>query len=164
MYTGNQKEGIRCRYCGRNNHLSMECRYRKIYLDRITRREDGKLKKVYCYNKPETNLSTQLREGDKLPNAAKKTQLTKTNLPSKSSKMNKNSNDLKTNITNDGILTIDTKDYLKCQACVKWELRLHEKMKLMDRIAEENIRLNKEVKLLKERYNVQGQKQGKKQL
>ena len=37
-------------------------------------------------------------------------------------------------------------------------------LKLMDRIAEENIRLNKEVKLLKELYNVQGQKQGKKQL
>ena len=46
----------------------------------------------------------------------------------------------------------------------KMEMRLHEKMKLMDRIAEENIRLNKEVKLLKELYNVQGQKQGKKQL
>jgi hypothetical protein len=43
-------------------------------------------------------------------------------------------------------------------------MRLHEKMKLMDKIAEENIRLNKEVKLLKELYNVQGQKQGKKQL
>ena len=78
--------------------------------------------------------------------------------------MNKNSNDLKTNISNDGILTIDTKDYLKCQACVKWELRLHEKMKLMDRIVEENIRLNKEVKLLKELYNVQNQKPGKRQL
>ena len=43
-------------------------------------------------------------------------------------------------------------------------MRLHEKMKSMDKIAAENIRLNKEVKLLKERYNVQGQKQGKKQL
>ena len=35
---------------------------------------------------------------------------------------------------------------------------------VVNRIAEENIRLNKEVKLLKELYNVQGQKQGKKQL
>ena len=57
-------------------------------------KKDGKLKRVYCYNKPETNLSTQPIKGDKLPNAAKKTPLTKTNLPSKSSKMNKNSNDL----------------------------------------------------------------------
>ena len=48
--------------------------------------------------------------------------------------------------------------------CIKWEMRLHEKMKLMDRIAEENIRLNIEVKLLKELYNVQGRKQGKNQL
>ena len=71
-------------------------------------------------------------------------------------------------ITKDGILTIDLtkekKEYLKCNTCVKWELRLHEKMKLMDKIAEENIRLNKEVKLLKELYNVQNQKPSKKQL
>ena len=164
MHVYNQKEINRCRYCGRNNHLSIECRYRKIYLDRITRKEDGKLKKVFCYNKSETNLSTQPKERDKLPNTTKKTSLTTTNLCSKSSKLNKNPNDLKTNITNDGILTIDTKDYLKCNTCVKWELRLHEKMKLMDKIVEENIRLNKEVKLLKELYNVQNQKPSKKQL
>ena len=82
--------------------------------------------------------------------------------------MNKNPEEITTKINKDGILTIDLtkekKAYLKCNTCVKWELRLHEKMKLMDRIAEENIRLNKEVKLLKELYNVQGQKQGKKQL
>ena len=47
---------------------------------------------------------------------------------------------------------------------MKWESRLQEKIKLMDRIAEESIRLNKEVKIPKELYNVQGQKQGKKQL
>ena len=40
-------------------------------------------------------------------------------------------------------------------------MRIHEKMKLMDRITQENIWLNIKVKLLKELYNVQGQKQGK---
>ena len=82
--------------------------------------------------------------------------------------MNKNPEQITTKITKDGILTIDLtkekKEYLKRQTCIKWEMRLHEEMKLMDKIAEENIRLNKEVKLLKELYNVQGQKQGKKQL
>ena len=82
--------------------------------------------------------------------------------------MNKNPAEITTKVTKDGILTIDLtkekKEYLKCSTFVKWELRLNEKMKQMDRIAEENIRLNKEVKLLKELYNVQGQKQGKKQL
>ena len=82
--------------------------------------------------------------------------------------MNKNPEEITTNITKDGILTIyltkEKREYLKCQTCIKWDMRHHEKMKLMDRIAEENIRLNKEVKLLKELYNVQGQKQGKKQL
>ena len=82
--------------------------------------------------------------------------------------MNKNPEEITTKITKDGILTIDLtkekKEYLKCSRCVKWELRLHEKMKLMDRIAEENIRLNKDFKLLKGLYNVQGQKQGKKPL
>ena len=72
MYTGKHKEGIRCRYCGRNNHLSMECRYRKIHLDRITRKDDGKLKKVFYYNKPDTNLPTQPKGKDKSPNATKK--------------------------------------------------------------------------------------------
>ena len=80
--------------------------------------------------------------------------------------MNKHPEEITTKITKDGILTIDLtkekKEYLKCETCIKWEMRLHEKRKLMDRIAEENIRLNKEVKLLKELYNVQGQKQGKK--
>ena len=99
-----------------------------------------------------------------MPNTTRKTPLTKTNLFSKYSKLNKNPNDLKTNITNDVILTIDTKDYLKCNTCIKWEMRLHEKMKLMDKIVEENIRLNKEVKLLKELYNVQCQTQGKKKI
>ena len=82
--------------------------------------------------------------------------------------MNKNPHEITTKINKDGILTIDLanekSDYLKCQTCVRWELRLHEKMKVMDRIVEENIRLNKEVKLLKELYNVQNQKPSKKQL
>ena len=43
-------------------------------------------------------------------------------------------------------------------------MRLHLKMNVIDRIVEENIRLNKEVKLLKELYNVQNQKPSKKQL
>ena len=163
-YTHMQRQSPPCKYCGRTNHLSLWCRYRKIHLDRITRREDGGLKKVFCYNKPETDLSMKSKEKDKFPNTTKKTSLATTNLCSKSSKLNKNPNDLKTNITNDGILTIDTKDYLKCNTCIKWEMRLHEKMKLMDKIAEENIRLNKEVKLLKELYNVQCQTQGKKKI
>ena len=82
--------------------------------------------------------------------------------------MNKNPHEITTTISKDGILTIDLanekNDYLKCQTCLRWELRLHEKMKVIDRIAEENIRLNKEVKLLKELYNVQNQKPSKRQL
>ena len=168
MYTGKQKECIRCRYCGRSNHLSMESRYKKIHLDRITRKGDGRLKKVLCYNKPETNLSTEPKGKDKSSRVTKKTQLTPATFCSKFTKMNKNPEEITTKVTKDGILTIDLtkekKEYLKCQTCIKWELRLHEKMKLMDRIAKENIRLNNEVQLLKELYNDQGQKQGKKQL
>ena len=167
-YTHMQRQSPPCKYCGRTNHLSLWCRYRKMHLDRISRREDGRLQKVFCYNQPETNVSIRYKEKDKLSNTTKKTSLTATNLCSKSSRLNKNPNDVKTNISNDGTFTMDltkeTKEYLKCNTCVKWELRLHEKMKLIDKIAEENIRLNKEVKLLKELYNVQGQKQGKKQL
>ena len=94
--------------------------------------------------------------------------MTPATLCSKFTKMNKNPEEITTKITKDGILTADLtkekKEYLKSQTCIRWELILHEKMKLMDQIAEENIRLNKEVKLLKEVYNVQSQKQGKKQL
>lgn len=165
--TYNQRQIPPCKYCGRKNHLSTRCRYRKIYLDRITRREDGRLKKVFCCNKPETEISTQPKEKGKSSNVTK-TPLTPATFCSKFTKMNKNPEEITTKITKDGILTIDLtkekKEYLKCETCIKWEMRLHEKMKLMDRIAEENIRLNKEVKLLKELYNVQGQKQGKKQL
>ena len=64
--------------------------------------------------------------------------------------MNKNPEETTTNMTKDGNLTMDLtkekKEYLKCQICMKLEMRLHVKMNLMDRIAEENIRLNKEVK------------------
>ena len=162
MYTGKQNDRISCRYCGRNSHFSTECRYRKIHLDRISRKDDGKLKKVFCCNKPETNLPIQPREKDKSTNVTKKTQLTPATFCSKFTKMNNNPQEITTKINKDGILTIDLanekSDYLKCQTCVRWELRLHEKMKVMDRIVEENIRLNKEVKLLKELYNVQNQK------
>ena len=82
--------------------------------------------------------------------------------------MNKNTQEITTKINKDGILTIDLANekssYLKCQTCVKWEMRLYQKMNVIDRIVEENIRLNKEVKLLKELYNVQNQKPSKKQL
>ena len=146
--THNQRQIPPCKYCGRTNHLSPRCRYRKIY-------------------RPETELSTQPKEKGKSSNVTK-THLTPATFCSKFTKMNKNPDKITTKITKDGILTIDPtkekKEYLKCETCIKWEMRLHEKMKLMDRIAEENIRLNKEVKLLKELYNVQGQKQGKKQL
>ena len=168
MYTGDQKRGIKCRYCGRTNHLSMECIYRKIHLDRIVRKDDGKLKKVFCYNKSDTNLPTQPKEKGKSPNVTKKTQLTPATFCSKFTKMNKNPHEITTKIDKDGFLTIDLangkSDYLKCQTCLRWELKLQEKMKVIDRIVEENIRLNKEVKLLKELYNVQNQKPSKKQL
>ena len=62
---------------------------------------------------------------------------------SKFTRMNKNPEEIRTNINTNGILTIDlikeTKEYLHCSICEKWELRLHEKIKLMDEIAEENI-------------------------
>ena len=63
--------------------------------------------------------------------------------------MNKNPEEITTKITKDGILTIDLtkekKEYLKCETCIKWEMRLHEKMKLMDSIAEENMLLCKKL-------------------
>lgn len=132
----------------------------------MIRIEDGRLKKVFCCNKPEPNLSIQSKEKDKLPNTIKKTSLTAATFCSKSYRLNKNPNNVKINISNDGILTIDltkeTKEYFKCNNCIKWELRLHEIMRLLNKIVEENIRLNKEVKLLKDLYNVQGKKQGEK--
>ena len=167
-FTYNQRQIPPCKYCGRKNHLSTRCRYRKIYLDRITRREDGRLKKVFCCNKPETEPATQPKEKDKSRNVKKKTQLTPATFCSKFTKMNKNPQEITTKINKDGILTIDLANekssYLKCQTCVKWEMRLYQKMNVMDRIVEENIRLNKDVKLLKELYNVQNQKPSKKQL
>ena len=119
------------------------------------------LKKVFCCNKTETEISTQPKEKGKSSNVTK-TPLTDATFCSKFTKMNKNPEETTTNMTKDGNLTMDLtkekKEYLKCQICMKLEMRLHVKMNLMDRIAEENIRLNKEVKLLKELYNVQGQK------
>ena len=118
-------------------------------------------------HKPKTEISTQPKEKGKSSNVTK-TPLTPATFCSKFTKMNKNPEEITTKITKDGILTIDLtkekKEYLKCNICIKWGLRLHEKMKLMDNIAEENIRLNNEVKLLKELYNVQNQKPAKRQL
>ena len=107
MYTGKQNDRISCRYCGRSNHVSMACRYRKIHLDRIARKDDGKLKKVFCYNMPETNLPTQPKGKDKSPKVTKKTQLTPANFCSIFTKMNKNPQEITTKINKDGILTID---------------------------------------------------------
>ena len=60
--------------------------------------------------------------------------------------MNKNPEEITTKVTKDGILTIDLtkekKEYLKCETCIKWEMRLHEKMKSIDRISGEDATLS----------------------
>ena len=173
MYTPTERT-IQCYYCGRTNHMTSNCRYKELDLQRITR--DPHTKKL----KKHFNRKTKYPKEEKRPLKASSSSPVFTNTSKQESKdkgferkppkpspnlreqnfqpLTRNKTPSKESSPAPKHTSSNPENYLKCKDCITWQMRLHNQanywkdeykrfdntQNIIDSLTKENMNLRKE--------------------
>ena len=166
MYTPNER-AIQCYYCGRTNHMTNNCRYKELDLQRITRDpHTKKLKKHFNYkSKPSKgpssssvfkNTSKQESKDKGFDRKSPKPLLN--SREQNAQPITRNKTPSKESSPAPRHTSSNPENYLKCKDCITWQMRLHNQanywkdeykrldntQNIIDSLTKENMNLRKE--------------------
>ena len=150
-----------CSYCNYTNHKTTDCRYKTTYIKRIDK-VNGRLKKTYNTARSPNSIEFVFnsKNNDNRHREESRTSKPESNNPKKqrhsteevtfieevktNNKKEEKDSDSKSNKLPQHI-TQQTK-YPKCLQCLRWEIRLQENSKIVERLTNETLKLHKEKK------------------
>ena len=165
----NRESRIYCSYCQYTNHKTTDCRYKPTYIKLIDR-VNGKLKKTYNTSRNPPSIEFKFNSKTEESKYKKESKTTKSELNKPQTQRHNSeevtfNEEVKRNRKKEALqqhkekesdnktnqlpkhITKQTK-YLKCLQCLKWQIRLQENSKIVERLTNETLKLNRENKEL----------------